>query len=141
MPNLNTRQLWRAPLIDWLKINFDGGFCPKSNGGCSRVHYSRLTGECVLAGVGNEGRIHDALTVETVACMKALELAEQHGISHIVLETDHVSWRMQFEPRRWISARVEYSWQYGSCYMIILLFQILYMYFRQKKFYTCITCL
>jgi len=41
------------------------------------------TGECVLVGAGNEGRIHDALMAETIACMKALELAKAtRDISH-----------------------------------------------------------
>ena len=83
VPNLNTRQLWRAPLMDWLKLNFDGGFCPKSKVGAWEFIIHDYTGECVLVGAGNEGRIHDALMAETIACMKALELAKAtRDISH-----------------------------------------------------------
>jgi ribonuclease HI len=42
----------------------------------------------VLAGAGNEGPVYDALMAESIACLKTLEIAEQHGISQIMLETD-----------------------------------------------------
>jgi len=42
----------------------------------------------ILAGAGNISPAHDALMAETMACMKALEAAEQLGISLIELETD-----------------------------------------------------
>jgi len=44
--------------------------------------------DSVLVGAGNEGYTHDALMAEAVACLKALEMAVEHGISHVVIETD-----------------------------------------------------
>jgi hypothetical protein len=49
-PNLDTKQLWREPLMDWLKINFDGAFCPKTKVDAWEFIIHDYTGECVLAG-------------------------------------------------------------------------------------------
>jgi hypothetical protein len=45
-------------------------------------------GAPILAGAGCLGRVQDALMSEAVACLKALEAADLHGISRIILETD-----------------------------------------------------
>jgi hypothetical protein len=36
-----------------------------------------------MAGAGNAGLMQDVLMAETTACLRALEIAEQYGISHI----------------------------------------------------------
>jgi len=53
------------------------GFMIRDHNGCP-----------VLAGARNAGQMHDALMTEAPACMKALELANDHAISCIQLETN-----------------------------------------------------
>lgn len=74
--------------MNCLKINSDGAFYPTSKEGACGFIIHDHTGECVLAGAGNEGPVYDALMAESIACLKTLEIAEQHGISQIMLETD-----------------------------------------------------
>ena len=45
-------------------------------------------GAPILGGAGCIGPVQDALMSEAVACLKALEAADLHGISRIILETD-----------------------------------------------------
>jgi hypothetical protein len=84
----NNASAWKAPEGDWLKINIDGAYCPSSKIGSWGFIARDCQGEGVLAGAGNEGHDLDALMEESIACLKALEVARHHGISHIVLETD-----------------------------------------------------
>jgi ribonuclease HI len=44
-------------------------------------------GESILARVGNESPVYNAIMAETVACVKALEAVEAHGISRVQIET------------------------------------------------------
>lgn len=79
---------WSAPATSCLKINFDGAFCPTSKEGAWGFLIRDDTGACLLAGAGNEGPVYDALMAEAIACLKSLEVAEQHGISQLIIETD-----------------------------------------------------
>jgi len=71
-----------------VKLNIDGAFSPSSNVGAWRFIIRDEDGGVALAGAGNMGQAYDALMVEVTACLKALEIADQYGISRIELETD-----------------------------------------------------
>ena len=84
---INTRRCWSPP-PDWLKVNFDGAFCKESKFGSWGFIIRDYMGAPILAGAGCIGPVQDALRSEAVACLKALEAADLHGISRIILETD-----------------------------------------------------
>jgi hypothetical protein len=44
--------------------------------------------DMVLARAGNISPVHNVLMAETMACVKAVEAAQAHGISRIQVETD-----------------------------------------------------
>lgn len=79
---------WSLPGRQKVKTNVDGAFSPASHVGAWGFVIRDDAGEVVLAGAGNMGQAQDALMVEATACLRALELADQFGISHIELETD-----------------------------------------------------
>jgi len=83
-----TKQIWCPPASNQVKINFDGAFSPTTKKGAWSFLARDQTGEVVLAGAGNMRLACDALMVEATTCLRALELADQFGISHIQLETD-----------------------------------------------------
>ena len=87
-PSSRTKQIWCPPASNQVKINFDGAFSPTTKKGAWSFLARDQTGEVVLAGAGNMGLACDALMVEATTCLRALELADQFGISHIQLETD-----------------------------------------------------
>lgn len=72
--------------MGWLKTNVDGAFRVESRAGAWGFVVRRHDGESIPAGAGNESL--NALMAETVACVKALEAAEAHGISRVQIETD-----------------------------------------------------
>jgi len=85
---INTRRCWSLPPPDWPKVNFDGAFCKESKFGSWGFIIRDYMGAPILAGAGCIGPVQDALRSEAVACLKALEAADLHGISRIILETD-----------------------------------------------------
>jgi ribonuclease HI len=85
---MTNRRRWCPPGQQAAKINIDGAFSPSSNVGAWGFIVSDECGGVALAGAGNMGQAHDALMVGATACLRALELADQYGISRIELETD-----------------------------------------------------
>ena len=79
------KEKWTPPPIDVLKINFDEAFRAVQKDGawgfCIRDH----AGNGVLAGSGRLTAVHDALSAEGEAALKA---AMELGISRVALETD-----------------------------------------------------
>jgi hypothetical protein len=82
---------WSPPEQGWCKANADGAFLmDQSTGGCGVVlrdhHGGFLSGACrCLQSVSDPER------AELLACKLALELAQQVGVSKIILETDCLS--------------------------------------------------
>jgi hypothetical protein len=88
-PVLGTnRRRWCPPGQQAAKRNVDGAFSPSPNVGAWGFIVRVECGGVALAGAGNMGQMHDALMLEATACLRALELANQYGISCIELETD-----------------------------------------------------
>lgn len=81
---------WTIPPLGKLKINLDCSFMPDSLQGSWGFIVKDHGGSTVLAGVGNLGSIPNAITAEAVACAKALQVATDHGISHIQIEMDSI---------------------------------------------------
>jgi len=89
-PNRANVQIYsqKPPVLDYLKINFDGAFRRETQeAACGFIIRNHL-GESVPAGAANISPAMDALAAETTACLFALEFAERHGISRVELETD-----------------------------------------------------
>jgi len=77
------RQRWKPPHQQFLKINADGSFIKEDNAGACGFIVRNYLGEPVLAGASNISPALDALSAETLACLFALESAQQAGISWI----------------------------------------------------------
>ena len=82
------RKRWKPPDQQFLKINVDGSFIKEDNVGACGFIVRNYLGEPVLAGASNISPALDALSAETLACLFALESAQQVGISWIELEMD-----------------------------------------------------
>jgi hypothetical protein len=79
---------WQRPQQDVLKINVDGGFQRDDGVGIGGFIIRNHMGDSVLAGAVKVKPVRDALSAEAMACLFALESAEQVGISRIELEMD-----------------------------------------------------
>lgn len=79
---------WVPPTTDVLKINFDGAFLKTQKKGAWGFIVRDHTGASVVAGAGRINVVHDALSAESQACLAALYVAIDHGLSQIILETD-----------------------------------------------------
>lgn len=76
-------QRWSPLEQGWLKINVDDAFLLSQSRGAWGFIIRDSSGELVMAGAGNAGLMQDVLMAETTACLRASEIAEQYGISHI----------------------------------------------------------
>lgn len=79
---------WRKPSLDVLKINTDGSYNKESNVGGWGFVIRDADGDVVGSGAGQINHAQDALHTKAEACLKALEAAQEWGISRVVLETD-----------------------------------------------------
>ena len=83
-----SKPLWSKPMADKVNINIDSAFdvAKQTTGwGCvARDH----TGEVLFAAAGRLVHISEALHAEATALLPAIHLAEEHGMGHVIFETD-----------------------------------------------------
>jgi len=84
-------QKWARPPPDVLKVNCDGSFFPDSKKGGWGFIIRDHDGRAVSAGTGSLSAVHDADCAEAKACVAALQVALNQGISRIILETGYMN--------------------------------------------------
>lgn len=82
------KEIWVPPPPDVLKINIDGAFREVGKTGAWGFVIRDCDGNGVLEGSGRLKWVHDALMAEGEACLAALTVAMDAGISHVVIEAD-----------------------------------------------------
>lgn len=71
-----------------LKINIDGSFNPTIGEGGWGAIIRNSAGEVVRAGAGNIAHAMDAFHCEIIAAKEGIKMAEQAGMTRVILETD-----------------------------------------------------
>lgn len=84
-------QKWARPPPDVLKVNCDGSFFPDSKKGGWGFIIRDHDGRAISVGTESLSAVHDADCAEAQACVAALQVASNQGISRIILETDSLN--------------------------------------------------
>ncbi|OMO72479.1 hypothetical protein COLO4_27602 [Corchorus olitorius] len=84
---LEMQKLWQKPPDDWLKINSDGSFCPKSKAAGIGIVVRDSIGR-VLDAISAKVKASDVLTVEALALREAVKLAVAKGFHKVCFESD-----------------------------------------------------
>uniref|UniRef100_A0ACD5X3E3 Uncharacterized protein n=1 Tax=Avena sativa TaxID=4498 RepID=A0ACD5X3E3_AVESA len=81
-------QQWKAPPLDIQKINIDGSFTTESRSGGWGFIIRDSDGDTVCSGAGRVLHAQDALQTEAEACIQAMNVAQQCGMTNVIIETD-----------------------------------------------------
>jgi ribonuclease HI len=79
---------WRPPSGEEMKINIDGSFNPSSKSGGWGFAIRDAEGDFMGGAAGYIEQANSALQTEAVACMKALQAAQDWGMVRVEMETD-----------------------------------------------------
>ena len=79
---------WTPPPPDIWKINVDAACWAKEMDGAWGFVIRDHHGSAVLAGAGRLEVVCDALCAESHACIEALQVAADHGMQRVIVETD-----------------------------------------------------
>jgi hypothetical protein len=79
---------WKPPGEDWIKVNVDGAFKPDVQKGGWGAVLRDSDGDVVACAGGHFPFLHSALHAEALGAVCALQIASNHGMGKVLLETD-----------------------------------------------------
>jgi ribonuclease HI len=85
---MSVQQSWQAPPQDIQKVNIDGSFSAQDRSGGWGFIIRDSDGDTICSGAGRIPHAQDALQTEAVACIQAMQVAEEQGMIDINVETD-----------------------------------------------------
>jgi glucose dehydrogenase len=85
---VQTTQNWHPPPPDTQKFLHDGSFFAESRCGGWGFIIHDSDGDTVWSGAGGVAHAQDALQAEAEACIQAMPVAHQYGMTKFIIETD-----------------------------------------------------